>query len=477
MAQVDAFHLPGLESGPGAGPVEWEIREYDGGAVRLRLPRLDPVRLGSIVAELKASRARYLASRPLTEIVSAIDQAAARLQDREDPRRRLAEELLPHLTGYSRPMVSMVLDRMTADWRAPALEALVEAEFGVPHPLDEFVALPRGLGGAGPLRYVRAYGPELTFHLFAGNVPGVAVTSLIRALLVKSASVGKMASGEPLLAPLFAQTLAEIDPELGSTIGVTYWPGGSTELEAVVLEGAETTVVYGGAEVVESIRRRLPSGRKLIEHGPRLSLALIGREVLSGQRAQHLASDLALAVATFDQQGCVSPHLAYVEVGGEVSPEGFAELVAAELARIEAELPRGKLSPEEAAAIQRERGAAEFGEIGGRGVRLWASRGTEYTLIYDEDPTFTASCLNRLIRIVPLNDLGEVIGYMSPYRVYLQTIGLEASADRRLELAGELGRLGVSRVTSLEAMPWPPPEWHHDGAGPLRELVRWVDLE
>src|SRR5690625_6658114 len=92
-----------------------------------------------------------------------------------------------------------------------------------------------------------------------------------------------MASGEPLLAALFAQTLAEIDPELGSTIGVTYWPGGSTELEAVVLEGAETTVVYGGAEVVESIRRRLPSGRKLIEHGPRLSLALIGREVLSGQ--------------------------------------------------------------------------------------------------------------------------------------------------------------------------------------------------
>jgi hypothetical protein len=26
-------------------------------------------------------------------------------------------------------------------------------------------------------------------------------------------------------------------------------------------------------------------------------------------------------------------------------------------------------------------------------------------------------------------------------------------------------------------MPWPPPEWHHDGASPLRELVRWVDLE
>ena len=40
-----------------------------------------------------------------------------------------------------------------------------------------------------------------------------------------------------------------------------------------------------------------------------------------------------------------------------------------------------------------------------------------------------------------------------------------------------LGAVGASRVAPFAAVPFPRPWWHHDGGGPLRDLVRWVDLE
>ncbi len=514
MNPIDAYHLPGL----GEDDVRrWEIREYDGGAVRLRIPILVPATLERMLGRLREARARHLADTPVLEVVRALDRTAALLMQPDHPVRRLAETALPAVTGYSPAMIRLVLDRMTPDWREPALRGLLAAELGDPGVLDEFRVRPGGRGageampretapgdmvpggtvpggampggavpGAGsvPQVRVRAFGPELAFHIFAGNVPGVAVTSLVRSLLVKAATLGKTAAGEPLLPALFARTLAQVSPTLGECIAVTYWPGGEAALEEAALRAADTVVVYGGGETVQAVRSRVPPGTRLVEHGPRFSLAVVARGELQGGEggreggaARRAAAGVARAAAVFDQQGCVSPHVVFVERGGEVTPEEFAGLVAEEMERVESELPRGRLSAAEAATIQQVRGAAEFRAIAGREVRVLASAGTEYTVIYDDEPGFTASCLNRVLRVTPLDDLDDLVRHLEPFGAFLQTVGVAASAERRAELAEQLGRAGVSRVTTLEAMPWPPPAWHHDGQEPLRELLRWVDLE
>ncbi len=145
--------------------------------------------------------------------------------------------------------------------------------------------------------------------------------------------------------------------------------------------------------------------------------------------------------------------------------------------RIERELPRGRIGAAEASAIQQLRGAAEFRALGGRGVELHASAGTEFTVIFDPDPEIELSCLNRVVRVKPLDRLVDAARLARPYARHLQTVGVAATADRRGTLAEHLGRAGASRVTDLERMPWPPATWHHDGREPLRELIRWVDLE
>ena len=463
MRTFDAFWLPeppadlAFETLPFTDPA-------GGAALECRYPVPTPALLEATIQSLRAA-GRTLGSRPTEEIVEAIDAAAARLADAGDPLRLEADRLVSAATGYSPQMTTLILDRMTADWRAPALRRLLRAELQDPAVLDGFV--PRGDGA------VRAYGPGLAFHVFAGNVPGVAVTSMIRTLLVKAPSLGKLASGEPVLPILFARALHSVDSALASALAITYWPGGSQDAEARLMEAADLVVVYGGAEAAASYRGRVPSEHRLVVHGPRFSAGLISQEALDDGA---LPARVARAVATFDQHGCVSPHAVWVEDPSRARMDAFAEALADALQELQDELPRGAVSPAEASFIQQARGAAEIRGYAGA-VRVLAGSGTTWTVVLDHEPTFQPSCLNRFIYIHPIDSLDTAPDLLAPARHRLQSVAVEAPPQKRLRIAHDLARIGANRITSFDRLPWPPPEWHHDGRGPLRELLRWVDLE
>ncbi len=110
-------------------------------------------------------------------------------------------------------------------------------------------------------------------------------------------------------------------------------------------------------------------------------------------------------------------------------------------------------------------------------VRVLAPAGTAWTVILDEEPVFRASCLNRLVHVHPVDALEEIPDLLVPVRDILQSVAIAADPERRRRLGDRLARAGATRITSFQRIPWPPPEWHHDGRGPLRELIRWVDLE
>jgi hypothetical protein len=463
-----AFHLPALAHVP---TTTWSYGRGRSG-VQLRIPQLTPALLGEQIEALRTAQREQLQERPVREIVSVIDRVARRLQNPDTPLRQLAEGALPAVTGYSAPMIRRGLDHMAADWRADRLWPLLEAEFGDPAVLDGFQPRP-AVGGQ-----TRAFGPELATHVFSGNVPGVAVTSIVRSLLVKAATLGKTSSGEPLLAALFAQAIAEEDEALGHCLAVTYWPGGADALEDVALRAADAVVAYGGNDAIASLRARTPAGVRFVGYGHKLSFGVVAREVLTADRAAEVAHIAALEAALFDQQGCVSPHLFYVEGGGEIEPREWARLLADAMSGVERELPRGKVSPGEASAIRQLRGEAEFSQLAGTGVELHHSaEGTLWTAVYDPDPSFAASCLNRTVRVKPVADLVAVPELVRRIGPLLQTVGVAADEARRAALAASLGRLGASRVAPLGQMAWPPPSWHHDGDSPLRVLVRWCDLE
>lgn len=465
MSVFEAWHLPGLDP---AEVVEWRERVLVGG-VRLRWPWLLPGAMRAQAARLRAAQ-NALEEMPLGSVIAAVDRVALRLLDRADPLRRQAESLLPSVTAFHPAMVALVLDRMAAEWRAPVLERLLEAELGGAAALESFLPAPGG-------RRARAFGPGLAFHVFAGNVPGVAVTSLVRVLLVRGASIGKTARGEPVLPVLFARAMAAESAALGAALAVTHWPGGEGAAEEEALAAADVVVGYGGPVAMAALRRRTPASARLVEHGPRVSVGIVGTAALAEpERAAATIRDVARAVAVLDQQGCVSPQALLVVEGGAMSAADFARALGAALQELEHRLPRGPLEPAEAAAVHRLRNEAEFRGIGGAPVEVFASPGTAWTVVLDATGELRASCLNRFITVHPAASVSAAVARLAPLGQALQTVAVAGPRDRQ-EAAAALGRLGATRVTSFRAAPWPPGHGHHDGRGPLRELVRWTDLE
>lgn len=420
---------------------------------------------------LRVVGSQYLRSVPVDELTRILGSVGRRFLDPSDPLRAEALQRLPDVSGISDRMAAAVLDGMALDWTSERLEALLYMEFPDPAVLDRF-------SEARNTREVRALGPGLTVHFGAGNVPGVSVTSIIRSILVKSAVFLRPGSSDVVLPALFVRGLAAEAPELAGAVGVAHWPVDREDLTRAALAQADQVIVYGGDDTVGHLRAMTPPAARFLGYHHRLSCGLIGRGALEDPgRARATATEAARAASLFDQRGCVSPHLYFVEEGAVVPPEGWAEMLAKEMDVWAERLPPGPLDPEEASAIHQVRGAFELRAAAADGARAWRSADLSWTVLFEPALRFDPSCLGRVVRVVPVPDLIAALDALTSVRSRLQTVCLEGAGGRTEGLAEGLARMGASRVTSLAEGPWPPPWWHHDGGGPLVSLVRWTDLE
>lgn len=459
--------LPG-EAVPGG-----VVGAVEGGAFPLSWLRLDPPQVASLAAGLRAAREEVLLGLETADLVALLGRVGERFLHPGDPLREGALVGLPRWSGISPGMARAIVDGMARDWTPHRLMTLVEADLRNPDALRRFVP------GRRPGSRERALGDPLLVQVVSGSVPGVSATALLRGLLVRSATVVKPGRGDLLLPLLLAAGIREEHPGVARALMIHYWPGGggaSGEVQQAWLSEADRAVVYGGPDAVEAVRRGVGDGVPVVVYPHRLSLAMVGRE-RAGPGGSALLRSAARAVALFDGRGCVSPQVVFVEEGGAWSPEEWAARLAEALEALGAELPPGDLSAGEAAAIQQMRGSAEMRQAAGLGDRLWRGEGTAWTVILDRGSGLRGSCPGRVVRVVGVEALDAVPRMLAPVGPLLQTAALEVGEERRETLAEGLARVGVSRITTLGAMPWPAPWWHHDGLPPLGALVRWSDLE
>ena len=467
---VDGFFLPQLERSE-LEALAWTTRDV--GHAALRMPIVTPATIDLLAGRLLSAQAEFLAGRPVMEIAEVIGRAMSRWYQPDHAGRRLAEELLPEITGYAPDMVRRGLRRYLKTFRHDRLLRFLAQDFENPLVLDGFQ--PDRGGGRS-----RAYGPRLITQVFAGNVPGLPAWNLICGLLVKSATLGKSASDEPLFPALLAASIAEEDPGLGRCLAIVNWRGGEEQLEAAAFAHADAVTATGGLRAVESLARRVPVGVPFIPYGHKISFGVIGHEALALNRYTDTARRAALDVSQYDQQGCLSPHVLFVESGGAVDPRTFTAALAAEMDRFERDRPRARISLGESAAIEGVRSDYEFRAYEqSDSVQLFTSaEGTAWTVVYDESPErFEVSPLNRLIRVHPFDEMSAVEELLRPLHRHVQTAGIACAPERVSDWADALGRCGVDRICAIGQMPQPAAGWHHDGRGNLAALVRWVDVE
>lgn len=310
----------------------------------------------------------------------------------------------------------------------------------------------------------RAVPPGRVLHVVAGNTANAALQSLVTGLLAGSHNLVKLPSEAPGVADAVARFLAALPESLRASV----------ETAAVLpdrwLMEADAVIVFGSDETVAHFRSRLRPWQKFIAHGHRLSFAIVFDD--AGETAAELA---ASDVSLFDQQGCLSVHDIYVRERCSGDARAFAERLAVAMSAFNKHTPRSAISIAEAQEISHLRGSYAFRAANDDRVAVWQSEpSTDWTVIYEDDPQFAVSCLNRLVFVKPLPPLETMPGHLRLVRPHLSTLAIwPCTADR----ARSVAQLGVSRVCPLGKSQSPTPFWHQDGQASLAALVRWIDID
>lgn len=424
---------------------------------------------------LKRNARQYLTPRTTAAIVKVLHDLGENWLDEDFPFRRRVLQEGPENTGFSREVLQHGLDQFFKRLNGDALMALIQQDLGDAHRLDLFVS------SATEMKTQRrsfAQGPELIAHFTAGTLPCSTLQLMVLSLLMRSAQFIKCASGAAFLPRLFAHSIYDQEPKLGSCIEIADWPGGSPALETALFEECDYVTASGSDETVRAIRRRLPDRTRFLGYGHKLSFAFITKESLAGFNARKQVTRAAQDVAAWDQAGCLSPHVIYVETNPDIPPGVFAEKLAAELQKVEGEKPRSPLSGEESAQIAGRRSVYEVRAAHAPDTRHWCSENsTAWTVVFETDPLFAVSCLNRFIYVKQVNDFSELQKAIEPVHGRVSTVALAAPEDRASEMALALARWGITRICPVGSMQDPPFAWRHDGRPALADFVTWTDWE
>ena len=438
------------------------------------------VPLGSeMIAEacraLKRNREKHLAPKTTAQMIALLAGLARQWLDPEFAFRKMAISSGPEELGFSPQTISSGLDQFFRQITEPNLRALVEQDLGHPDRLERLVA--NGTEQAQG-RKSQAVAPELILHFAAGNIPNPTLFSMVLGLLCRSSQFVKCATGASLLPRLFAHSLREADPKLAACLEIASWKSGNLELESALYDHIDCATATGGDETVAAIRARIPVRIRFLGFGHRLSFAFIHSSALSGGNFREVVERSARDVSAWDQLGCLSPQVIYVDEGAVVSPRKFAEMLAEELARTEEQTPRGKVSVEVAATIASRRSFYEIRAAHSEETRMWASeKSTAWTVVYEADSLFQGSCLHRFIYVKATPDLEKALQAADRVRGQISTIGLAAAQDKILGLAATLAEWGVTRICPIGEMQNPPITWRHDGRLALADLITWSDWE
>ncbi|MBV8803369.1 MAG: hypothetical protein JO131_10505, partial [Gammaproteobacteria bacterium] len=146
---------------------------------------------------------------------------------------------------------------------------------------------------------------------------------------------------------------------------------------------------------------------------------VIFKEAANKESLQQLAWDML----SYDQRGCLSPRVTFVEEGGEINPKQCAKIFSEEiLPSMTERFPRGGLFPGEASAILHRK--ALYGFKGN------VYSGKDWVVTYDETLVWPDETLPRFLPFKPFSSIRELHGVLQSVQNALISIGIAGCADR-----------------------------------------------
>jgi hypothetical protein len=222
---------------------------------------------------------------------------------------------------------------------------------------------------------------------------------------------------------------------------------------------------------IDAHLRAIGSPARFHRHGHKVSFAVIGRAALRDDPG--LPAGLAALDSTFwDQYGCLSARVHFVERGGQHSPADYASAVCSAMQKLAHRIPRG-VAP--LRFLHRAYDTYKLLERHGS-VRVLTDYEDDHLVVLDER-TWNADqwretvnrCTGRVVVVRPVEDLSEISArYLSQLPpANLQSMSVAVDGRRVLQLAEEVGACGVTALRSLGRAAFPKMAYSWDGLLPL----------
>jgi hypothetical protein len=197
-------------------------------------------------------------------------------------------------------------------------------------------------------------------------------------------------------------TLALIDELSESAVEIT------EERDPAAID-AGSIHVYGRESTIDAVRTKARPGTAVRAHGPGLGVVILSRAAKPDSAAALMATD----VVAFDQRGCLSPRVVFVE-GDTARGTRVAEALHRELGGWALRVPRGRLDPDERSESRRWIDTVSFAGHTWEGPDHVVGLGA---------PLLPPS--GRHVQIVPVDTLEDIAAHVAPIGPFVVTVGTD----------------------------------------------------
>jgi hypothetical protein len=254
-------------------------------------------------------------------------------------------------------------------------------------------------------------------------------TAAVRALALGAAAAPKVlvkpSRRDPVVARIVTRELPSIFEEV-------------SRIEA---KDGDAVHAYGADATLAEIASNLPSGVRFEGHGSGFGIAIIGADAKVDEAAEALSRD----VVVFDQAGCLSPRICFVE-GRPSRGLEVSEALDAALERAAERVPRGPVAPGDREALRLFQETA-------RAIGARVASGTQHLVTCEDAPERIAlGPALRTVQVVSYESAGEAAAAVAPLANYVASIGC-AGASLFVEALEAL--LPKARRSALGAMQRP----------------------
>lgn len=411
----------------------------------------------------------------LEEIYDFLEEVGTRLNLDNNPHWREAFEVSCHASNLSRSVMEHCYRTSHIAFRKEHVRDLVEARIGSEY-LEGWV--PRRLADGREIQ-VRAFGSR-SVHVTAGNVPAVAVSTVLRSAVTRNDAIVKVPSNDPLSVNAIARTMIDIDPSHPITrhMTVAYWKGGDEEVESKIYQAQniEKIVAWGGHASIKHISKYLGPGIDLVTLDPKSSTTLIGKEAFAGDKTmREVAARVAADLGGWDQEACVCARVMFIESGtdtiGIEKANIFGQYVFDALQTLPNTVSNGpvRFDPELKSEILSILPLEDFYKVVTDTDNM-EKTGAVIISQMDEQVDFPKLLFGRVGNIVPVDSIDRA---MESFSSSTQTVGIypdslrKALRDRAALMGGQIFVPVGYAICGTSAAP-------QDGIEPERRMCRWV---